>query len=55
MNLKEAIAKGELKEFIKERSALKGDRGRFDSTLSSMVRQTSQEAPETSKPRPSDD
>lgn len=37
MNLKEAIAKNKLKEFIKERQQVSGDQEKFDSTLDSMV------------------
>lgn len=55
MNLKEAIATSKLEEFIKERAGLQGDKDRFDAAISSMVQQTSKEAPATSKPEPSDD
>lgn len=50
MNLKEAIAKGKLKQFIAEH-ALEGDSDKLDSTLSSMVGK-SKEAPAAS---PADD
>lgn len=55
MNLKEAIAKGKLKQFIKERSGQKGDKDRFDAAISSMVRGKSKEAPAASKREHSDD
>lgn len=48
MNLKEAIAKGKLKEFIKERRKHKGDKSQFDATLSSMVRGKSKAVPKSS-------
>ena len=48
MNLKEAIEKGKLKEFIKQRREHKGDKRKFDATLSSMVRGKSPKAPATS-------
>lgn len=54
MNLKEAIAKGKLKEFIKERSKQKGDADKLDKTISSMVGK-SKEARATSKKKRSDD
>lgn len=37
LTLKEAIAKGKLKEFIKERLHQTGDKPKFDATISSMV------------------
>ena len=43
MNLKEAIAKGKLSQFIKERLEQAGDQPKFDSALSSMTKQKSKE------------
>ena len=37
ITLKEALAKGKLKEFIRERSKEKGDISLFDKAISSMV------------------
>lgn len=37
LTLKEAIAKGKLPQFIKERSEQKGDKPKFDAAISSMV------------------
>lgn len=54
MNLKEAVAKGKLKQFIKERTTQKGDAPKFDATLSSMASgkppQKLKEAPVASPP-----
>lgn len=47
MNLKEALKKNKLKQFIKERSGQKGDRDKFDRTIGSMVGK-SKAAPATS-------
>ncbi len=55
MNLKEAIAKNKLKEFIRERASLKGDKGRFDAAISSMAKGKSKEVPVASKREPFDD
>ena len=37
ISLKEAIAKGKLQQFIKERQDKTGDQEQFDATLSSMT------------------
>lgn len=37
VNLKEAIKKGKLKEFIKQNSKKTGDKSRFDAAISSMA------------------
>lgn len=55
ITLKEAIAKGKLNEFIKERSDQKGDKDRFDSAISSMAQGKSKGVPAASKPESSDD
>jgi len=51
MNLKEALATGKLKQFIKERLADKpGDQDKFDKVISSMV----QKSPKAPKASPKD-
>lgn len=54
ITLKEALAIGKLKQFIKERLADKpGDQEQFDSVISSMV-QKSPKAPKASPPADSE-
>ena len=55
MNLKEALQKNKLKQFIKEQSPKKGDKPKFDAAISSMVKGKSKEVPATSKRKRSDD
>jgi hypothetical protein len=53
-NLKQAREQGKLKQFIKERSAEKGDPTAFNRVVQAMA-QTSPEAPKASSPRNPDD
>lgn len=55
MNLKEAIAKNKLKQFIKAQGAKTADQRQFDATVSSMVRGKSKVTPAKSKRKPSAD
>ncbi len=52
ITLKEAIAKKKLEQFIEQQSDKKGDKIRFDSTLSSMA---SQKSPKAHQPFSPDD
>ncbi len=52
LTLKEALSKGNLKQFIKERIKQTGDKPKFDGTISSMVGK-SEEVPAASKKRDS--
>lgn len=53
-NLKEAIAQGKLREFLRENKGLQGDPDAFDATFRSMAG-TSKEAPGASSPDDCDD
>lgn len=49
MNLKEALSKNKLRQFIKERESETGDKSQFDSAISSMVSGKSPKARGASK------